>query len=111
MPDFSKVFPNPYNIILHTPSSSYSQPFKPEKHFRTVADFNQGLWLQQAYQLEFLGKSTFFPGLFVAGLAFFAVNCWILGIMVADIGDRSGLEEEGGGKRVGGDSVMHKKKE
>lgn len=47
----------------------------------------QALWLHQAYRLEFLGESTFVPGLFVAGLAFFAVNCWVLGIMVADIGD------------------------
>ncbi len=26
------------------------------------------------------------PGLWGAGLAFFAVNCWILGIVVSDIG-------------------------
>ncbi len=26
------------------------------------------------------------PGLWGAGLAFFAVNCWILGIVVRDIG-------------------------
>jgi len=48
----------------------------------------QAAWLQQAYALEFLGQSTFFPGLFTAGLAFFAVNCWILGIMIEDIGRR-----------------------
>ena len=46
----------------------------------------KALWLQQAYALEFLGKSTFIPGLFAAGLAFFAVNCWILGIIVQDVG-------------------------
>ncbi|KAL2038352.1 hypothetical protein N7G274_009001 [Stereocaulon virgatum] len=51
----------------------------------------QALWLQQAYQLEFLGVSTFVPGLFVAGLAFFAVNCWILGIMVVDISNKVNL--------------------
>lgn len=49
---------------------------------------NQGVWLQQAYRLEFLGESTFFPGLFGAGLAFFAVNCWVLGVMVEDVGKR-----------------------
>jgi phosphatidylinositol glycan class M len=54
----------------------------------------QAFWLQQAYQLEFLGKSTFVPGLFVAGLVFFAVNCWILGIMVKDMGDESGPKQE-----------------
>ncbi|KAL9064250.1 MAG: hypothetical protein Q9161_009004 [Pseudevernia consocians] len=71
---------------------------------------SQGLWLQQAYQLEFLGKSTFVPGLFVAGLAFFGVNCWILGIMVADIGDRSGLNEKAGRKMIKGDNVTHSEK-
>ncbi|KAI1375465.1 glycosyltransferase family 50 protein [Hypoxylon crocopeplum] len=46
----------------------------------------QGLWLQQAYNLEFLGLSTFIPGLWAASLAFFLVNCWILGIIVDDLG-------------------------
>ncbi|KAK3178015.1 GPI mannosyltransferase 1 [Lepraria neglecta] len=49
----------------------------------------QALWLQQGYELEFLGLSKFIPGLFTAGLAFFAVNCWILGIIVVDIGNKS----------------------
>ncbi len=53
------------------------------------------LWLQQGFQLEFLGKSTFVPGLWGAGLLFFAVNCWILGLIVEDIGG------VGGGKAVG----------
>ncbi|CAD6579645.1 MAG: GPI mannosyltransferase 1 [Alectoria sarmentosa] len=70
----------------------------------------QGLWLQQAYQLEFLGRSTFFPGLFVAGLSFFAVNCWILGIMVADIGTRSGLKQRAEGKMLQADPVTSKSK-
>lgn len=45
----------------------------------------QAAWLQQGYQLEFLGRSTFVPGLFAAGLAFFVVNCWLLGIVVSDV--------------------------
>ncbi|KAI4248296.1 MAG: hypothetical protein L6R42_009323, partial [Xanthoria sp. 1 TBL-2021] len=48
----------------------------------------QALWLHQAYRLEFLGLSTFVPGLFVSGLLFFGVNVWILGIIVEDIGKR-----------------------
>lgn len=48
----------------------------------------QAAWLQQGYQLEFLGKSTFVPGLFAASLAFFAINCWILGIVVSDVADK-----------------------
>lgn len=44
----------------------------------------QAAWLQQGYQLEFLGLSTFFPGLWLASLAFFLINCWILGIIISD---------------------------
>ncbi|TVY52908.1 GPI mannosyltransferase 1 [Lachnellula cervina] len=49
----------------------------------------QGLWLQQAFQLEFLGNSTFVPGLWVSSLLFFVTNAWILGIIVDDIGSTS----------------------
>lgn len=45
---------------------------------------SQGAWLQQGYELEFLGKSTFFPGLWLSSLGFFLVNCWILGIIIND---------------------------
>lgn len=48
---------------------------------------SQGLWLQQGYELEFLGKSVFLPGLWLASLVFFLVNCWILGIIVGDAGE------------------------
>lgn len=44
----------------------------------------QAAWLQQGYNLEFLGMSTFFPGLWLASLAFFLINCWILGIIISD---------------------------
>ncbi|TGJ82695.1 hypothetical protein E0Z10_g6091 [Xylaria hypoxylon] len=46
----------------------------------------QGLWLQQGYNLEFLGLSTFVPGLWLSSLAFFAVNCFILGLIIDDLG-------------------------
>lgn len=49
----------------------------------------QGIWLQQGFQLEFLGNSTFVPGLWLAGIFFFIVNCWILGIIVDDISSPS----------------------
>ncbi|KAI1492704.1 glycosyltransferase family 50 protein [Biscogniauxia mediterranea] len=46
----------------------------------------QALWLQQGYELEFLGRSTFAPGLWAAAQAFFLANCWILGVIVEDLG-------------------------
>ncbi|KAJ2898352.1 GPI mannosyltransferase 1 [Zalerion maritima] len=46
----------------------------------------QAAWLQQGYQLEFLGQSTFLPGMWMASLGFFLVNCWILGLVVGDAG-------------------------
>ncbi|CAF9928529.1 MAG: hypothetical protein GOMPHAMPRED_005156 [Gomphillus americanus] len=44
----------------------------------------QALWLQQGYQLEFLGKSTFVPGIWAACLTFYGINMWILGVIVTD---------------------------
>ncbi|KAH7313500.1 putative mannosyltransferase [Stachybotrys elegans] len=44
----------------------------------------QAAWLQQGYNLEFLGLSTFFPEMWLASLAFFLINCWILGIIIGD---------------------------
>ncbi|CZT44649.1 probable GPI mannosyltransferase 1 [Rhynchosporium secalis] len=46
----------------------------------------QALWLQKGFQLEFLGQSTFVPGLWVASILFFLTNTWLLGIIVGDIG-------------------------
>lgn len=47
---------------------------------------SQALWLQQGYQLEFLGNSTFVPGLWAGGVLFFLTNIWILGIIISDAG-------------------------
>ncbi|KAK0104215.1 GPI mannosyltransferase 1 [Cadophora gregata f. sp. sojae] len=46
----------------------------------------QALWLQQGFQLEFTGQSTFVPGLWLASILFFLTNAWLLGIIVGDIG-------------------------
>ncbi|KAI8337144.1 PIG-M-domain-containing protein [Chlamydoabsidia padenii] len=41
----------------------------------------QGLWLQSAYQLEFLGQNTFLS-LWSSSLFFFMINCWIVVTLV-----------------------------
>ena len=46
----------------------------------------QAIWLAEGYRLEFHGTSTFVPGLYGASILFFAVNCWLLGIVVEDGG-------------------------
>lgn len=46
---------------------------------------SQGLWLFSAYQLEFLGKSTFDVNLFYSSIFFFLSNCWILKNLIQDV--------------------------
>ncbi|KAL5117685.1 GPI mannosyltransferase 1 [Pleosporales sp. CAS-2024a] len=44
----------------------------------------QFAWLQQGFQLEFNGHSTFVPGLFLSSILFFLVNVSILSIIIHD---------------------------
>ncbi|KAM3083955.1 GPI mannosyltransferase 1 [Clarireedia jacksonii] len=67
----------------------------------TLWILTQALWLYQAFQLEFLGHSTFVPGLWLSSLLFFATNVWILGVIVGDIG----VGEDGGGRRPRGEEL------
>lgn len=53
----------------------------------------QAIWLHQGFELEFLGKSTFVPGLWLASILFFGVNCWILGIIAKDAGSQAESED------------------
>lgn len=53
----------------------------------------QVLWLREGFRLEFLGESTFVPGLWLSSLAFYLTNCWILGIIVQD-GMESGMKRQ-----------------
>jgi phosphatidylinositol glycan class M len=49
----------------------------------------QFAWLQQGFQLEFNGYSTFAPGLFLSSILFFLVNVGILGIIIHDTKQKS----------------------
>jgi len=59
---------------------------------------SQALYLQRAYALEFLGESTFVWGLWGSGLLFLGVNCWVLGVVVEDVGRMRGRGRELGGE-------------
>lgn len=57
----------------------------------------QAAWLQQGFQLEFNGYSTFVPGLWLSSIAFFAVNAGLLGIIIYDTrlkGERPGAAKQ-----------------
>ncbi|KAF5584534.1 GPI mannosyltransferase 1 [Fusarium subglutinans] len=71
-------------LPLYLPNSSFLR--NPELGISALLLWvvSQAAWLQQGYQLEFLGISTFFPGLWLASLGFFLVNCWILGVIISD---------------------------
>lgn len=72
-------------LPFHLPSSSLLK----NPRLGTVALVSwiagQAIWLQQGFVLEFLGNSSFVPGLWLASILFFLTNCWILGILVDDV--------------------------
>ncbi|CAK7267781.1 GPI mannosyltransferase 1 [Sporothrix epigloea] len=88
-----------YMVLLpvYLPQSSFLQ--SPRKGVLALVLWvaGQAAWLQQGFLLEFLGQSTFVPGLWLASLTFFAVNCWILGVIVTDVGAKV---EDSGEKQV-----------
>ena len=49
----------------------------------------QAAWLQQGFQLEFNGHSTFVPGLWLSRIVFFLVNVGILGVIIYDTRTRA----------------------
>lgn len=71
-------------LPLYLPYSSFMRSPKLGISALALWVITQGAWLQQGFQLEFLGANTFFPGLWASTIAFFLVNCWILGIIVED---------------------------
>jgi len=72
-------------LPLYLPTSSFMRDKRLGLFALALWVSSQGMWLQQGFQLEFLGKSTFLPGLWLASLGFFLVNCWILGIIISDV--------------------------
>lgn len=60
----------------------------------------QAVWLQQGFQLEFLGESTYVYGLWFANIFFFAINCEILGTIVGDIARQPASKAVVGSKKV-----------
>ncbi|CAD6448377.1 26c356e8-353f-4dff-8deb-5fab8e07412a [Sclerotinia trifoliorum] len=73
-------------LYLSTPSCTLIRSPRVGVLAATLWIATQAFWLQQAFELEFLGISTFVPGLWVASLLFFATNVWILGVIVRDVG-------------------------
>ncbi|KAJ9627069.1 GPI mannosyltransferase 1 [Taxawa tesnikishii (nom. ined.)] len=80
-----------YMVFLpfYLPSSSFIKHPKLGLSALALWVLGQAAWLQQGYQLEFLGNSTFVPGLWLASMLFFAINTWILDIIISDIGSQS----------------------
>lgn len=71
-------------LPLYLPRSSFLRRPKLGVAALALWVLTQAAWLQQGFQLEFLGESTFVPGLWVSSLGFFLANCWILGVVVGD---------------------------
>lgn len=77
-------------LPFHLPSSSLLLQPRLGMSALLLWVLGQALWLYQGFRLEFLGESTFIPGLWIASLLFFIVNCWILGIIVNDVASQPG---------------------
>lgn len=89
---FNKVMTSQYFIwfLIFLPHYLSRSKFLGEKYLRGIALLvvwvaSQGLWLFNAYNLEFLGISTFDVGLLYSAIGFFLLNCWILGEFIDDL--------------------------
>ncbi|KAF6796967.1 GPI mannosyltransferase (FHA domain-containing protein) [Colletotrichum sojae] len=82
-------------LPIYLPGSSFLQNPRLGVTALVLWIVSQAAWLQQGFQLEFLEYSTFFPGLFASSVGFFLVNCWILGVIVSDGAEATGLVQAG----------------
>lgn len=71
-------------LPLYLPTSRFIQD--PAKGVVALSSWilAQAAWLYYGYRLEMLGDNVFFPQLWSAGMAFFAVNVGILGNVLSD---------------------------
>jgi phosphatidylinositol glycan class M len=78
-----------YMVLLPFYCSSFTFTNKTALIKALVALFlwvaSQALWIRNGYLLEFLGVPTFYPGLFVATMLLFVVNCWGLGMFINNL--------------------------
>ncbi|ODV95805.1 hypothetical protein PACTADRAFT_41132 [Pachysolen tannophilus NRRL Y-2460] len=79
---FNKVITSQYFVWFLCFLPFYLRDFqKNTKSFLYLALWilTQGIWLSFAYKLEFLGISTFYPGLFFSSCSFFIANVLLIG--------------------------------
>lgn len=84
---FNKVITSQYFIwfLIFLPSYLATSKLATKKHalkgwsMLALWVISQASWLNFAYKLEFLGKSTFDSGLFYLSVFFFLTNCWMIG--------------------------------
>ncbi|KAI9846939.1 MAG: GPI mannosyltransferase 1 [Thelocarpon superellum] len=88
---FNKVCTSQYFLwyLTFLPFYLPNSSLRARRHMGLLAAFlwvlGQALWLQQAFRVELLGISTFVPALWAIETVFFAINVWILGVVVSDI--------------------------
>jgi phosphatidylinositol glycan class M len=89
---FNKVMTSQYFIwfLIFLPNFLATSNLMGKNKIRGLIDVGlwvvgQALWLNSAYQLEFLGQSTFDGQLLFSAILFYWINCWILSDLITDL--------------------------
>lgn len=89
---FNKVMTSQYFIwyLIFLPNFLATSTLIGKNKIRGLVDVGlwvvgQAVWLHAAYQLEFLGQSTFDGQLLYSAILFYWANCWILSDLIADL--------------------------